>query len=176
MWFNAAADTFVSQDVTVLSEHITETGIIDMAYQQEPDSILWLVRADGQLDDATKAMAEIAKTLNYSGQNIRNILDRNYFDLKKLDIAIKSGELKNIYKLVEDAARSLVDTPVPYFESKPKRAVGLNEYADAVIPKDVNKKVIDILKKNGIPFVKYDKAIAGDREAIVRQFTEQLLA
>ncbi|AZS49337.1 hypothetical protein DM558_00440 [Entomomonas moraniae] len=53
MGFNAAADTFVSQDVTTLSEHITQTGIVDMAYQQEPDSILWLVRKDGQLATLT---------------------------------------------------------------------------------------------------------------------------
>ena len=53
MGFNAAADTFVSQDVTTLSEHITKSGIVDMAYQQEPDSILWLVRKDGQIATLT---------------------------------------------------------------------------------------------------------------------------
>lgn len=53
MGFNAAADTFLSQDVTTLSEHISQSGIVDMAYQQEPDSILWLVRKDGQIATLT---------------------------------------------------------------------------------------------------------------------------
>lgn len=47
------ADAFGSPDLTVLAQHITETGIVDMAYQQEPDSILWCVRADGVLVSLT---------------------------------------------------------------------------------------------------------------------------
>ena len=26
---------------------MTESGIVDMAYQQEPESIIWMVRANG---------------------------------------------------------------------------------------------------------------------------------
>lgn len=36
-------------DVTILAEHVTKSGIIDMAYQQEPDYNLWAVRGDGML-------------------------------------------------------------------------------------------------------------------------------
>jgi len=36
-------------DYTMLSEHITESGIVDMAYQQNPYPILWCVRNDGVL-------------------------------------------------------------------------------------------------------------------------------
>lgn len=36
-------------DYTMLSEHITESGIIGMAYQQNPYPILWCVRDDGVL-------------------------------------------------------------------------------------------------------------------------------
>ncbi|MHA7847247.1 phage tail protein [Serratia sp. D1N4] len=45
-------DSFVSysaNDMTVLAEHITGTGVIDMAYQQQPDAFIWLVRNDGVL-------------------------------------------------------------------------------------------------------------------------------
>jgi hypothetical protein len=41
-------DTYKSVDMTVLSEHITESGIVDIAYQQNPDSTLWCLRDDGQ--------------------------------------------------------------------------------------------------------------------------------
>jgi hypothetical protein len=32
-----------------LAEHITGTGIIDMAFQQEPDSLVWTIRKDGKM-------------------------------------------------------------------------------------------------------------------------------
>ncbi len=42
-------DGFRSPDMTVLSEHISEGGFIYSDYQQEPWSIVWFVRNDGQL-------------------------------------------------------------------------------------------------------------------------------
>lgn len=46
-------EAFGSPDLTVLAQHITESGIVDMAYQQESDSMLWCVRADGALVSLT---------------------------------------------------------------------------------------------------------------------------
>ena len=43
------ADGFRAPDMSVLAEHITNGGIVDLAYQKEPQSVLWLVRADGVL-------------------------------------------------------------------------------------------------------------------------------
>ena len=42
-------DGFRSPDMTVLSEHITKGGLGTFDYQQEPWSVLWFVRSDGQL-------------------------------------------------------------------------------------------------------------------------------
>ena len=42
-------DTYVAPDMTILSEDITKSGITEMVYQQEPDSILWCTRTDGAL-------------------------------------------------------------------------------------------------------------------------------
>ena len=47
--FDFDTDSYKAPDLTILSEHITETGIVDMVYQKEPDSILWAARTDGQL-------------------------------------------------------------------------------------------------------------------------------
>jgi len=47
--FNFDVDGYVAPDLTILAEHITESGITQMAYQEEPNSIIWCVRADGQL-------------------------------------------------------------------------------------------------------------------------------
>mgnify|MGYP006909288321 CR=1 FL=1 len=42
-------DGFRSPDMTVLSEHITKGGVTEIEYQQEPFSIIWFIRSDGQL-------------------------------------------------------------------------------------------------------------------------------
>jgi hypothetical protein len=43
-------DGYGSPDLTVLAEHITEGGgVEEMAYQQEPDLLLWAVRGDGAM-------------------------------------------------------------------------------------------------------------------------------
>ncbi|CRY58861.1 Uncharacterised protein [Yersinia kristensenii] len=49
-------DSFVAysaNDLSVLSEHITQSGAVDMAYQQEPDAFIWVVREDGQIATAS---------------------------------------------------------------------------------------------------------------------------
>jgi hypothetical protein len=40
---------YAAVDITILSEHLTEGGITDFAYQQEPESIVWALRSDGTL-------------------------------------------------------------------------------------------------------------------------------
>jgi hypothetical protein len=53
MAYKYEADSYGSPDMSVLSEHVTKSGIVDMAYQQEPESILFLVRADGVMATMT---------------------------------------------------------------------------------------------------------------------------
>ena len=40
---------YQAPDLTVLAEHITEGGLESFAYQQEPENIVWAIRADGAL-------------------------------------------------------------------------------------------------------------------------------
>jgi hypothetical protein len=47
--FNFDVDGYIAPDVALISEHITENGLEELAYQHEPDSILWTRRGDGQL-------------------------------------------------------------------------------------------------------------------------------
>ena len=47
--YNFDVDGYIAPDMTILAEHITEGGITQMAYQQEPNHIIWLVRGDGEL-------------------------------------------------------------------------------------------------------------------------------
>ena len=47
--YNFDVDGYTAPDLTILAEHITEGGIVEMAYQEEPLAIIWCVRNDGEL-------------------------------------------------------------------------------------------------------------------------------
>ena len=51
--YNFDTDGYTAPDLTILADHISESGLSDMAYQQEPHSIVWAVRNDGQLAGLT---------------------------------------------------------------------------------------------------------------------------
>ena len=42
-------DGFRAPDLSIASEHITRSGIVAIAYQGQPQTIVWFVRADGVL-------------------------------------------------------------------------------------------------------------------------------
>lgn len=42
-------DGFRAPDMTLIAEHITKTGILELAYQAEPQSIVWMCLTDGTL-------------------------------------------------------------------------------------------------------------------------------
>ena len=47
--YNYDADSYTAPDLTILAEHITESGIKEFALQQEPDNIVWCVLENGKL-------------------------------------------------------------------------------------------------------------------------------
>ena len=56
--YNFDSDGYVAPDLTILNDTVTKTGINEMSYQQEPDSIIWCVRDDGQLAGLTYQRSE----------------------------------------------------------------------------------------------------------------------
>lgn len=53
MAYKFETDAYGAPDLSVLAEHATESGVVDMAYQQEPESVMWLVRGDGVMATVT---------------------------------------------------------------------------------------------------------------------------
>lgn len=51
--FSFDADGLDAFDMTRLAFHVTRSGIVEMAYQEEPNSLVWAVRGDGQLASMT---------------------------------------------------------------------------------------------------------------------------
>ncbi len=47
--FDLSSDSYQAPDITLLAEHITEGGIKEVAYQQEPDNVLWFALDNGKM-------------------------------------------------------------------------------------------------------------------------------
>ena len=47
--YNFDVDGYIAPDMTILAEHITEGGLTQIAYQQEPNQIIYGVRGDGEM-------------------------------------------------------------------------------------------------------------------------------
>lgn len=56
--YNFDEDALLADDATILSEHITESGVTDMEYQEAPEGILWCVRNDGKLATMTRLASQ----------------------------------------------------------------------------------------------------------------------
>lgn len=53
MFYDFNSDSFRSQNLTRLAAHISGPGIVDMAFQAEPNPVVWMVRSDGVLVSLT---------------------------------------------------------------------------------------------------------------------------
>jgi hypothetical protein len=71
-------------------------------------------------------------------------------------------------------AKHIRNMPVDYFEAKPQRAVGFDEFAGAVIPKDAPQQVRDILERRGVPYREYGDT--KERTAVTQEFRGELHA
>ena len=47
--YDFAKDRYIANNITVWSRHVTKGGIVQMAFQKEPEELLFCVRKDGQL-------------------------------------------------------------------------------------------------------------------------------
>lgn len=56
--YNFETDSYIAPNLNVLADHITESGITDMAYQQEPSQVVWAPRGDGVMVGLTYERAE----------------------------------------------------------------------------------------------------------------------
>jgi len=118
MAYDYSSDGWVAPDMSIMAEHITAGGIVDMAYAQEPDSILWCVRGDGLL---------IGLTYNRAEQVVG--WHRHPMDGKILAVCtISAGEADQLWLVTErtvgGAAKRYVEFMTPPFDTQ--------EQADAI--------------------------------------------
>ncbi|MND12136.1 hypothetical protein D3C87_378870 [compost metagenome] len=71
--------------------------------------------------------------------------------------------------VVNEFLAELKSAPTTYFEAKFKTAVSLSEFSAAIVPNNISKGVLEILKKNGLAITKYEYHNDVDRLAALNQ-------
>ena len=91
----------------------------------------------------------------------------------KLKRALENLEFENVPDNIVEAgvkvANALKHAATQYFEAKPQRAVRIEEFAGAVVPKGTNPELINRLKEAGLQVEEYDKTVPGSRRAATQK-------
>lgn len=153
--FKSLAEVKSSRGLLVGNEKMSDVkDKVDIAYND-------LLKRLSELDpryDASDAMLEVAQTKNFSA------LNRIYGDVPDV--------LKSDMKVFFDSFKKM---PAEYFEIKPQRAVGIEEFAGAIIPKNSPKSVREILKNRGIKDV-YEYETPEERASLMQKFGKEMFA
>lgn len=116
------------------------------------------------MDASMRALAKWATGKKRDASSMKAALRAEDFDTAKIPDSLIAQAM--------GAADALLRAPVPYFEAKPQRAVGLDEFAGAVIPADASQAVRDILTKHNIAITEYTPD--ADRTNTAREFAAHL--
>lgn len=82
---------------------------------------------------------------------------------------------ENLKKSISEYAKELKAMPTEYFEIKPQRAVGLNEFKGALIPQDTPEKARKILENSGIREI-YTYSSPEERKRLIDKFGKEMFA
>lgn len=66
--YSEAADKYVAENLFMLSDHLPGSGIIAMAHQREPDTVLWVVTDDGRL--LSGCYSRVTNTMGWSEHDL----------------------------------------------------------------------------------------------------------
>lgn len=113
-------------------------------------------------DASMEALAKAGK-LPPSDANIRAMLAR--MDFKGVD--------QRAIDLARDSITALRNAATDYFEAKPQRAVTLDEFKGAVVPKGTSAETLAILEKHGIAVEVHNKT-EGAREKAIQKLAKRL--
>lgn len=95
-------DGFRAPDLTLVAEHVTRTGIVDMTYQAEPQSLIWMVLTDGTLLALTYERDQ--KIIGWSRHSIGGNSDAGTTQAKVESVAVipnSAGTADELYMVVQ---------------------------------------------------------------------------
>jgi hypothetical protein len=133
---------------------------MDEIKQQAQDAyvdILERMRGVNERYSAEDALLEFAESKRIS--TLDRIYDGKMPDDLKADIGIFLQKIQEL--------------PTEYFELKPQRAVTLDEFRGAIIPKDTPQSARDVLNKAGITEV-YEYSTPEERKALFQKYGKEM--
>lgn len=106
-------DGYVASDLTLLADHITEGGVIQTAFQQQPDAILWCVTGNGILAGMTYERAQNVvgwhrHTTAGAFESVASIYSADAAD--EVWVIVKRGDVRYIERFDPNYRESLEDS------------------------------------------------------------------
>lgn len=125
LMYDFLSNNFDSKDNSILADHITLGGITQMAFQQEPYSIVWNLRADGQLAGMTYSREQY-QDAPYGGwhkHRIGGIYNDTFFDLAAVVECISvtpdpNGGRDELWMIVKRTINGVTRRYVEYMEKE----------------------------------------------------------
>lgn len=111
-------DGFRATDISTLSEHITGTGLTQLAYQKEPQSIVWCVRQDGVLAAMTYERDLDSLKVGWSRHIVGGVSDAADSAAKVESVAVipsPDGTRDEVWVIVQRYINGSVKRYVEYF-------------------------------------------------------------
>lgn len=112
-------------------------------------------------DDVTKALGEMMQR-SLTARQARRALERHRYP------DVPAGAVKSFIEF----GRTLQESPTQYFESKPQRAVALDEFVAAIVPSDTDGEVKEMLGEEVGEVYEYEPNDEADRQGALSEASE----
>lgn len=117
------------------------------------------------MDNLGSAVAEVARDYGNGKSVTANTVTKALNEYGFNPTAEESQTILNMFN-------EFKELPTEYFESKPKRAVKLNEVQAIVIPNTIDTEFKQQIQDAGLKYYEYDPNIEGDRQRVINQFDD----
>lgn len=167
------------EDARAASGAIKPRAEADSVYQRNNDELKEIAELIAEADNSGgSAFGTMWESLDGVGGALKRYLAGN----ARTENAMRSAYAKEhfvirspeIIKRSMELAKAVEDSPVEYFESKPRRVVGLGEFAGAVVPDDMPAKARKALEDAGLRIETYSRDDDSTRAAAVAKFSDAL--
>ena len=140
-------------DIKARKEMLVQKGL-PFDFEQPIISALGKI-SDEAMDYSDDVISEVAMHLQ-AGLPVEQAVDKAFKTgyISQVDDIVKSPKKEEVIQDIATTLRLNAMRPVEYFEAKPTRAVGFDEFAGAIVPEATSQEVIDILEKRGLKVIK----------------------
>jgi hypothetical protein len=134
--FNWQSDGYIGADKSVESEHLTRSGLVDIAYQKRPYSVIWGIRTDGNLVGLTYLPEQAVQGWH------QHRLGGNYYGGPPIVESIACIPAQDetydqlwlvVKRTINGAVVRTVEVMAPYFDDQPQ---GLAVFMDLAVQSD----------------------------------------